>query len=286
MAEAEIAFIGGSGLYDIDGLTDAEQVIIDTPFGQPSDAVTVGTLEGRRVAFLARHGKGHRHLPSEIPFRANIYALKLLGVKRIISVSAVGSLQEGIAPLDMVVPDQIIDRTRGRVSTFFGDGVAAHVGFADPFCPELRRALVETARNRPVTVHDGGVYVVMEGPQFSTRAESNLYRSWGASIIGMTALPEAKLAREAEICYATLALVTDYDVWHQSEAEVSVDLVVANLMKNVATTQTLLPDLSSRSSDSRGCNCPSALERAIITSRDLITDEAKSRLSAIIARYL
>ena len=286
MAEAEIAFIGGSGLYDIDGLTDAEQVIIDTPFGQPSDAVTVGTLEGRRVAFLARHGKGHRHLPSEIPFRANIYALKLLGVKRIISVSAVGSLQEGIAPLDMVVPDQIIDRTRGRVSTFFGDGVAAHVGFADPFCPELRRTLVETARNRPVTVHDGGVYVVMEGPQFSTRAESNLYRSWGASIIGMTALPEAKLAREAEICYATLALVTDYDVWHQSEAEVSVDLVVANLMKNVATTQTLLPDLSSRSSDSRGCNCPSALERAIITSRDLITDEAKSRLSAIIARYL
>ena len=286
MAEAEIAFIGGSGLYDIDGLTDAEQVIIDTPFGQPSDAVTVGTLEGRRVAFLARHGKGHRHLPSEIPFRANIYALKLLGVKRIISVSAVGSLQEGIAPLDMVVPDQIIDRTRGRVSTFFGDGVAAHVGFADPFCPELRRALVETARNRPVTVHDGGVYVVMEGPQFSTRAESNLYRSWGAGIIGMTALPEAKLAREAEICYATLALVTDFDVWHQSEAEVSVDLVVANLMKNVETTQSLLPDLSSRSSDSRGCNCPSALERAIITSRDLITDEAKSRLSAIIARYL
>ena len=286
MAEAEIAFIGGSGLYDIDGLTDAEQVTIDTPFGPPSDAVTVGTLEGRRVAFLARHGKGHRHLPSEIPFRANIYALKLLGVERIISISAVGSLQEGIAPLDMVVPDQIIDRTRGRVSTFFGDGVAAHVGFADPFCPELRRTLVETARNRPVTVHDGGVYVVMEGPQFSTRAESNLYRSWGASIIGMTALPEAKLAREAEICYATLALVTDYDVWHQSEAEVSVDLVVANLMKNVATTQTLLPDLSSRSSDSRGCNCPSALERAIITSRDLITDEAKSRLSAIIARYL
>ena len=286
MAEAEIAFIGGSGLYDIDGLTDAEQVIIDTPFGQPSDAVTVGTLEGRRVAFLARHGKGHRHLPSEIPFRANIYALKLLGVKRIISVSAVGSLQEGIAPLDMVVPDQIIDRTRGRVSTFFGDGVAAHVGFADPFCPELRRDLVETARNRSVTVHDGGVYVVMEGPQFSTRAESNLYRSWGAGIIGMTALPEAKLAREAEICYATLALVTDFDVWNQSEAEVSVDLVVANLMKNVATTQTLLPDLSSRSSDSRGCNCPSALERAIITSRNLITDEAKSRLSAIIARYL
>ena len=246
MAEAEIAFIGGSGLYDIDGLTNAEQVSIDTPFGPPSDAITVGTLEGRRVAFLARHGKGHRHLPSEIPFRANIYALKLLGVERIISISAVGSLQEGIAPLDMVVPDQIIDRTRGRVSTFFGDGVAAHVGFADPFCQDLRRDLMETAWNRSVTVHYEGVYLVMEGPQFSTRAESNLYRSWGASIIGMTALPEAKLAREAEICYATLALVTDYDVWHQSEAEVSVDLVIANLMKNVATTQALLPDVTAR----------------------------------------
>lgn len=286
MAEAEIAFIGGSGLYDIDGLTNAQQVTVDTPFGPPSDEFTVGTLEGRRVAFLARHGKGHRHLPSEIPFRANIYALKLLGVERIISISAVGSLQEGIAPLDMVVPDQIIDRTRGRVSTFFGDGVAAHVGFADPFCQELRRDLMEAAWNRSVTVHHEGVYVVMEGPQFSTRAESNLYRSWGASIIGMTALPEAKLAREAEICYATLALVTDYDVWHQSEAEVSVDLVVANLMKNVETTQSILPDLSARIHKSSMCNCQSALERAIITSRDLIPDEAKLRLSAIIGRYL
>ena len=286
MSEAEIAFIGGSGLYDIDGLTNAEQLSIDTPFGPPSDVVTVGTLEGRRVAFLARHGKGHRHLPSEIPFRANIYALKLLGVERIISISAVGSLQEGIAPLDMVVPDQIIDRTRGRVSTFFGDGVAAHVGFADPFCQELRRDLMEAAWNRSVTVHHEGVYVVMEGPQFSTRAESNLYRSWGASIIGMTALPEAKLAREAEICYATLALVTDYDVWHQSEAEVSVDLVVANLMKNVDTTQSILPDLSARIDEPSMCICQSALERAIITSRDLIPDEAKSRLSAIIGRYL
>ena len=286
MAEAEIAFIGGSGLYDIDGLTNAQQVTVDTPFGPPSDEFTVGTLEGRRVAFLARHGKGHRHLPSEIPFRANIYALKLLGVERIISISAVGSLQEGIAPLDMVVPDQIIDRTRGRVSTFFGDGVAAHVGFADPFCQELRRDLMEAAWNRSVTVHHEGVYVVMEGPQFSTRAESNLYRSWGASIIGMTALPEAKLAREAEICYATLALVTDYDVWHQSEAEVSVDLVVANLMKNVDTTQSILPDLSVRIDEPSMCNCQSALERAIITSRDLIPDEAKARLSAIIGRYL
>ena len=286
MAEAEVAFIGGSGLYAIDSLADSKQVTIDTPFGPPSDALTIGTLQGRRVAFLARHGKGHRYLPSEIPFRANIYALKLLGVERIISISAVGSLQEGIAPLDMVVPDQIIDRTRGRISTFFGDGLAAHVGFADPFCPELRQDLVETARNRSVTVHNRGIYVVMEGPQFSTRAESNLYRSWGASIIGMTALPEAKLAREAEICYATLALVTDYDVWHQTEAEVSVDLVIANLIKNVETTQDLLPDLAARIPASRGCVCQSALERAIITRRDLIPDEVKSRLSAIIGRYL
>ena len=286
MAEAKIAFIGGSGLYDIDGLTDAEQIIIDTPFGPPSDEITVGSLEGRLVAFLARHGKGHRHLPTEIPFRANIYALKLMGVERIISFSAVGSLQEGIAPLDLVVPDQIIDRTRSRVNTFFGDGVAAHVGFADPFCPELRHDLLDAAGDKSVVVHDGGTYVVMEGPQFSTRAESALYRSWDASIIGMTALPEAKLAREAEICYATLALVTDYDVWHQSEAEVSVDLVVANLMKNVETTQALLPDLSARIRESRECNCQSALERAIITSRDRISDEAKSRLSAIIGRYL
>ena len=285
MAEAKIAFIGGSGLYDIDGLTDAEQLTIDTPFGSPSDVVMAGTLEGRRVAFLARHGRGHRHLPTEIPFRANIYALKTLGVERIISVSAVGSLRERIAPLDMVVPDQLIDRTRSRVNTFFGDGVAAHVGFADPFCPELRSDLIDASRGRTAVVHDGGTYVVMEGPQFSTRAESMLYRSWGASIIGMTALPEAKLAREAEICYATLALVTDYDVWHQSEAEVSVDLVVANLMKNVETTQELLPDLTARIRESRECNCQSALERAIITSRDRISDEVKSRLSAIIGRY-
>ncbi len=285
MAEAKIAFIGGSGLYDIDGLRDAEQLSIDTPFGPPSDDVTVGTLEGRRVAFLTRHGRGHRLLPTEIPFRANIYALKTLGVERIISISAVGSLRERIAPLDMVVPDQLIDRTRSRVNTFFGDGVAAHVGFADPFCPELRSDLIEVSRSRQAVVHDGGTYVVMEGPQFSTRAESMLYRSWGASIIGMTALPEAKLAREAEICYATLALVTDYDVWHQSEAEVSVDLVVANLMKNVETTQELLPDLTARIRESRGCNCQSALESAIITSRDRISDGVKSRLSEIIGKY-
>lgn len=286
MTEAKIAFIGGSGLYDISGLSDVEQVDVDTPFGFPSDSVSVGKLEGQPVAFLARHGRGHRHLPNEIPFRANIYALKLLGVERIISIGAVGSLRESIRPLDMVVPDQLIDRTRGRTSTFFGNGVVAHVGFADPFCPELRGGLVRTGRKGRVVVHDGGVYVVMEGPQFSTRAESNLYRSWGGSIIGMTALPEAKLAREAEICYATVALVTDFDVWHHAEAEVSVDLVVENLTRSVETTQALLPELAAHIPDSRKCGCQSALQHAIITDRGRITDEARSRLSAIIGRYV
>ena len=285
-SEAEIAFIGGSGLYAVDGLEDAQEVTPDTPFGPPSDTITIGRIGGRRVAFLARHGGGHQHLPSEIPFHANIYALKAMGVKQIISISAVGSLRERIAPLDMVVPDQLIDRTRNRTSTFFGAGVAAHVGFADPFCGDLRSALLETATRGPSTVHDGGTYVVIEGPQFSTRAESELYRSWGASIIGMTALPEANLAREAEMCYATLALVTDYDVWHRTEAEVSVDLVVANLRRNVENTLALLPTLSERIPRSPICGCQSSLERAIITSRDRIADEARCRLAAIIGKYL
>ncbi len=286
MFEAEIAFIGGSGLYEIDGLANTERVAVETPFGSPSDTITIGTLEGRRVAFLPRHGKGHRLMPTEIPVRANIYALKTIGVQRIISISAVGSLRERVAPLDMVVPDQLIDRTRSRVNTFFGNGITAHVGFAEPFCPELRDSLTETGSDSPAVVHDGGTYVVMEGPQFSTRAESELYRSWGASIIGMTALPEAKLAREAEICYATLALVTDYDVWHQTEAEVSVELVVANLMENVKHTRSILPNVTSRIPHLRNCACQSALENAIITSRDQITDDAKTRLSAIIGRYV
>ena len=285
-SESEIAFIGGSGLYAVDGLEDAQEVTPDTPFGPPSDAITIGRIGERRAAFLARHGRGHQHLPSEIPFHANIYALKAMGVKQIISISAVGSLRERIAPLDMVVPDQLIDRTRNRTSTFFGAGVAAHVGFADPFCADLRSALLETATKGPSMVHDGGTYVVIEGPQFSTRAESELYRSWGASIIGMTALPEAKLAREAEMCYATLALVMDYDVWHRTEAEVSVDLVVANLRRNVENTLALLPTLSERIPRSPICGCQSSLERAIITSRDRIADEARCRLAAIIGKYL
>ena len=286
MSQAEIAFIGGSGLYEIDGLTDTQEVSVETPFGPASDIIVTGDMADRRVAFLPRHGKGHRLMPTEIPVHANVYALKSLGVERIVSISAVGSLQEQIAPLDMVVPDQLIDRTRSRKNTFFGDGIAAHIEFANPFCFELRATLIESAMDRSIVIHDGGTYVVMEGPQFSTRAESQLYRSWGASIIGMTALPEAKLAREAEICYATLALVTDYDVWHESQAEVSVELVFANLLKNVDHTRAMLPDVVSRIPRSRSCTCQSALENAIITGRDQIANEVRSRLSAIIGKYI
>ena len=286
MVEANIGFIGGSGLYEMKGLSDLEEIEATTPFGAPSDSIIVGSLEGSRVAFLPRHGHGHRISPSEIPARANIYALKALGVERIVSISAVGSLREHIRPLDMVVPDQIIDRTRARASTFFGDGIVAHVGFADPYCPELSDALSRTARLQQVTTHVGGTYVVMEGPQFSTQAESELYRSWGASVIGMTALPEAKLAREAEICYATLALVTDYDCWHQSEDEVSVALVVANSIKNVAASQRVLRALVPAIPPTRGCACGSALDGAVITGPELISEDTRSRLSPIIGKYL
>ena len=234
--------MGGSGLYQMEGLTATETVRVDTPFGAPSDDIVVGALEGTQVAFLPRHGRGHRLSPTEIPAKANIYALKTLGVERIVSVSAVGSLQERIRPLDMVIPDQIVDRTRSRANTFFEDGIVAHVGFSDPYCPTLSDELAGAARRLGVTAHAGGTYVVMEGPQFSTRAESELYRSWGASVIGMTALPEAKLAREAEICYAALALVTDYDCWHESEEEVSVELVVANMNRHVSTAQRALAE--------------------------------------------
>jgi 5'-methylthioadenosine phosphorylase len=285
LVEAKIAFIGGSGLYDIEGLAGREEVNINTPFGQTSDSIVTGTLAGTPVAFLPRHGRGHRLMPTELPVRANIYALKTLGVERVVSVSAVGSLKEEVRPLDILVPDQLIDRTRQRVSTFFGDGIAVHVGFADPFCPDLSRVLFESARKQGVATHAGGTYVVMEGPQFSTRAESQLYRSWGASVIGMTALPEAKLAREAEMCYATMALVTDYDVWHQTEAAVTVELVIANLLKNVEISRAIISDMASRIPEARDCECGSALKDAIITSRDLIPQEAREQLSAIVGKY-
>ena len=273
-------------MYQMDGLTGIEEVKAETPFGAPSDSIVVGTLEGTRIAFLPRHGRGHRISPTEIPVRANIYALKTLGVERIVSISAVGSLQEQVRPLDMLVPDQLIDRTRGRVNTFFEDGIVAHVGFADPFCATLSDALVKAARQAEATTHAGGTYVAIEGPQFSTRAESELYRSWGASVIGMTALPEAKLAREAEICYGTLALVTDYDCWHQTEEAVSVKVVVANLAENVAACQRVLRALVPTIPPDRECPCAYALRDSIITDPDQTSGAARNRLSAIIGKYL
>ena len=286
MTEPKIAFIGGSGLYEMEGLTDVEEVDVDTPFGSPSARIVLGSLGGIRVAFLPRHGVGHRFSSTQVPSRANIYALKSLGVERIVSVSAVGSLQESIRPLDMVVPNQLIDRTRSRVSTFFEDGIVAHVGFADPFCPVLSSVVIEAASKTTSAVHSGGAYVVMEGPQFSTRAESELYRSWGASVIGMTALPEAKLAREAEICYATLALVTDYDTWHEAEADVSVEVVVANLKKNVTQSQQVLLAVANNIPGERDCDCASALESAIITDDKHVDEGARERLGLIIGRYV
>ncbi|MFH1560560.1 MAG: S-methyl-5'-thioadenosine phosphorylase [Chloroflexota bacterium] len=286
VVEARIGVIGGTGLYQMEGLKDVEEVYPDTPFGKPSDAIVTGTLNGVGVAFLPRHGRGHRLSPSEIPARANIYALKALGVQRIISISAVGSLKEEIQPLDMVIPDQIIDRTRGRVSTFFGNGVVAHVGFAEPFCPQMADILYQGAARMGARVHPRGTYVVIEGPQFSTKAESHLYRSWGADVIGMTALPEAKLAREAEICHSILACSTDYDCWHESEVPVTVEMVVANLNKNTALCKAILGDVIPRVSEERSCPCSSALENTIITAKEEIPPEARERLASLIGRYL
>ncbi|MDA1349451.1 MAG: S-methyl-5'-thioadenosine phosphorylase [Chloroflexi bacterium] len=285
MADTRIAFIGGSGLYDMEGLEDREEVDVDTPFGDPSDSVVLGTLVGTRLAFLPRHGRGHRLSPTEIPARANIFALKTLGVERIVSISAVGSLQEEVRPLDMVVPDQLIDRTRQRPNTFFGDGIVAHVAFADPYCAELSELLVEAGRLNGITTHKGGTCVVMEGPQFSTLAESELYRSWGASIIGMTALPEAKLAREAEICYTTMALVTDYDCWHDSEESVTVEMIVQNLMQNVERSKEVVAKLVPTIPESRECACASALENAIITAPDAVPPDVRSRLAPLVGKY-
>jgi len=290
MSQAKVGIIGGSGLYQMAELTDIEEVNIDTPFGKPSDSIIIGTLQGARVAFLPRHGRGHRLLPSELPFRANIYALKLLGVERIISASAVGSLKEEHKPLDIVIPDQFIDRTynRWRESTFFGDGIAAHIAFADPVCKELGDAIEEAGRAvSQVEIHRGGTYVCMEGPAFSTLAESNLHRSWGADVIGMTNLQEAKLAREAEICYATIALVTDYDCWHPEHDSVTVDIVIQNLLKNVANAQLLIKEtVKLIANRDRSCRCAATLKSAIITSPEFISAEAKERLSAIIGKYV
>jgi 5'-methylthioadenosine phosphorylase len=280
------AVIGGSGFYQMEGLSDIETLNVDTPFGPTSDAITAGTLDGIRVAFLPRHGVGHRILPGEIPARANIWALKQLGVEFIISVSAVGSLREDIEPLHMVVPDQLIDRTRGRASTFFGNGMVAHIAFGDPFCPDLRGIVTGATRETQATVHIGGTYVVMEGPAFSTRAESNLYRTWGADIIGMTALPEAKLAREAEICFAVLACSTDYDCWHDSHEDVTGEMIVQNLLRNVEVSRQAVRTALGRLPAARECACKDALKEALITSIDLVPEETRRRLAPIIGRYI
>ena len=268
------------------GLAGAETVSVETPFGPPSDAYRIGTLAGVRVAFLARHGQGHRLLPSEINFRANVYGFKSLGVERIISVSAVGSLKEEIAPLDIVVPDQFVDRTRGRISTFFGEGLAAHIAFADPVCPDLSRGLAEGAAGAGAKVHRGGTYLCMEGPAFSTRAESHLYRSWGASVIGMTNLQEAKLAREAEICYATLAMVTDYDCWREGEEAVTVEAVVARLRQNARTAQETIAATLPSIPAGRPCACATALGNAIISDPGGIPAATRRRLDLLVGRYL
>jgi 5'-methylthioadenosine phosphorylase len=284
---AAIGLIGGSGLYALSGLSDAREVRLSTPFGDPSDAFFLGTVGDKSVAFLARHGRNHRLLPGEINYRANLYAMKVLGVERILSASAVGSMKEAIRPRDVVVPDQFIDRTQRRVATFFGGGIAAHVAFADPICPETRRVLCEAAIAAGATAHDGGTYVCMEGPAFSTRAESRLYRSWGVDVIGMTNLTEAKLAREAEICYATLALVTDYDCWHEEEADVSVIGVLENLRANAAlAAATLRAAVLALPRSRTACGCAEALAHAIITPSDAISREARARLGVLLDKYL
>lgn len=289
MTNIRIGIIGGSGLYQMPELENVEEVRLDTPFGSPSDAYITGMLEGERVAFLPRHGRGHRLTPSELPFRANIYGFKMLGVERILSASAVGSLQEQYAPLDMVIPDQFFDRTRARSqeSTFFGEGIVAHVTFAHPVCSEVGDALEAACKTTDVNVHRGGTYLCMEGPAFSTKSESNVYRSWGMDIIGMTNLQEAKLAREAEMCYATLALVTDYDCWHEGHDAVSVEAVVEYLNKNVRNAQLIMRDAVRRlKTQERACKCGSALKNAIFTAPDLWTLATTKRLEAIIKPYM
>jgi 5'-methylthioadenosine phosphorylase len=286
--QVRIGIIGGSGLYQMPELTGVEEVKVETPFGNPSDAFIVGTLEGERVAFLPRHGRGHRFTPTEVPFRANIYAMKLLGVERVLSASAVGSLQEKYAPLDMVIPDQFFDRTRGRVkeSSFFGEGIVAHVSLAHPVCGALGDVLEQSCKAADVKAHRGGTYLCMEGPAFSTVAESNVYRSWGMDIIGMTNLQEAKLAREAEICYATLALVTDYDCWHPGHDAVSVETVIEYLNKNVRNAQTIMrAAIKQLRNQDRTCKCGSALKNAIFTAPNLWPRSTTQKLEAIIKKY-
>lgn len=282
----QIGIIGGSGLYNMEGLSSVSTVTIDTPFGHPSDAYVIGSIGSVRVAFLPRHGRGHRLTPSEVNYRANIYGFKQLGASHILSVTAVGSLRDDIQPLDIVIPDQFLDRTSGRKSTFFGDGLVAHIAFAQPICPDLACLLHETAVATGVTTHKDGTLVCMEGPAFSTRAESKLYRQWGMDIIGMTSLQEAKLSREAEMCYAALALVTDYDCWHEDESEVTVETVLQNLNKNISHAKKIIQTIVPKIAQRRDCLCATALENAIMTDQNIIPEETRKKLGIFINKYL
>jgi 5'-methylthioadenosine phosphorylase len=286
MAEVTIGVIGGSGLYKIEGLSDIEHRDIKTPFGDPSDTITIGTLAGQRVAFLPRHGRGHRIMPNELPFRANIYALKSLGVEHVISVSAVGSLREHLAPLHVVIPDQLFDRTKTRVSTFFGEGLAVHISFEPPFCPTLSDALYQAAQEAGATVHKGGTYVCIEGPQFSTLAESRVYRQWGMDIIGMTALPEAKLAREAEMSYAMIATVTDYDVWHATEETVTAEMIIAVLRQNVEMSKAIIKAAIPHVAKIGPSPWAGSLRNAIVTARDRIPQATREKVELLVGKYL
>ncbi len=286
MTNDKLGIIGGSGLYHLPDLEVLERRTVETPFGPLSDELTIGRLHGLELVFLPRHGTGHRHSPSELPYLANIYALKKCGVTHLLTVSAVGSLQENLPPLTLVLPDQIIDRTVMRPRSFFDNGIVAHVGIADPYCANFQVVIVEAAQRIGVEVVRGGTYICIEGPQFSTRAESNLFRTWGASVIGMTAMPEARLAREAELCYATIAMVTDYDVWHETEETVTVDMVIANLLQNAETAKALVIELANGKLSDRTCRCGSALANAIVTDPSAITPEIRQRLGVIAERYL
>ncbi len=286
MSEIELAVIGGSGVYDMEALVDVEEVRLETPFGPPSDAIVLGTLHGRRVAFLPRHGRGHRHSPSGVPYQANIWALKALGVERIVAINACGSMKERYAPGHIVIPDQIYDNTKLRPLSFFGEGLVAHISLADPYCPELSARVAEAAQQSGATVHVGGTFITIEGPRFSSRAESRIYRQWGVDIIGMTAVPEASLAREAEICYASIAQVSDYDVWHETEAPVTADQAMEILRANDRLAKGAIERLVQALPEGRDCECQAALASALMTRLDQVPPEVVERLRPILARYL
>jgi len=287
LARAEIGILGGTGLYEIEGMSSVKEIAVDTPFGEASDTFFLGKLEGKKVAFLSRHGRGHRFLPSDINYRANIYGFKKLGVERIISINSVGSLKEEIQPRDFVLSDQFFDRTR-RKNTFFGDGIAAHISFAHPVCSELSKPMFQTGKELKVRIHGSGTYLCMEGPSFSTKAESHAYRSWGCDVIGMTSATEAHLAREAEICYVTLNLVTDYDVWHEEEEGVSIELILENLKKNIHNAKEVLKQTLRRLPHERSgtCDCASALSTAIVTHKDAMPEKTKEKLRLLIDKYI